>query len=103
MWGLTAIAYGIMILETAHPYYPIQTVICWIMLLPLIKKIKVAYILNLILWIIVYIADTAIQTSYMPGAEWWTFTAPWAYATLVGYLWGIVGIYFSYKSYIELK
>jgi hypothetical protein len=103
MWGLTNIAATIMIMEAIHPYYLIQVAICWIMIPFLIMKIRLAYILNIIFWIIFYISDTAIQSSYMPGSEWWTFSAPWAFPYLVGYLLGLANIYFSYKSYMELK
>ena len=101
MWGLAALGTGIMTgatPATAATMFGIIILIGWILLPLIIKLVRPAFIIGILNWIV---ALVGLSTS---GSPWYTFTAPLFHLSyLVMYLASIAGIYFSYKSYMELK
>ena len=80
--------------------FVILEIIDWIGITLYIKRIKWSYILIIIVWII-----SLVGFVVMPGAPpWYMFPQPvFNFSIVIFYLVSIAGIYFSYKSYQELK
>ena len=80
--------------------FVILEIVDWIGIPLYVKRIRWSYIVIIIVWIIslaVFIA--------MPGTPpWYMFPQPvFKFSIFIFYLVSIAGIYFSYKSYQELK
>ena len=102
-WGLTGIGVGILSgrqTESALTVLGIMVIIAWILVPLYIKLVKPAFIVGIILIITSLIGLTA-----SPGTPaWYTFYSPvYNFSFVVFYLIQLSGIYFSYKSYQELK
>jgi hypothetical protein len=103
LWGLTAtgvnIMTGIMPSSTAMAY-AVLVIIVWI-LVPLYGKlVRPAFIVGIILSIIAMIGVAASPAA----TPWYTFVNPvYNFSFIVWYLIMLAGLYFSYKSYKELK
>ena len=103
LWALTALGTAIMggrQTASALTVFAILTAIAWIMVPLYAKRIKWAYIVGIIVIITALVGLLA-----MPGTPpWYAFTAPvYNFSFVVFYLVTLAGIYFSYKSYQELK
>lgn len=103
LYGLTAIgAASIMATQTATALtvFAILTAIAWILVPLYIKRVRWAYIVGIVAAVIALVGLLA-----MPGTPpWYVFTAPvYDFSFVVFYLLALAAIYFSYKSYQELK
>jgi len=80
--------------------FVILEIIDWIGIPLYVKRIRWSYILIIIVWIISLVGFVA-----MPGTPpWYMFPQPvFNFSIVIFYLVSIAGIYFSYKSYQELK
>jgi len=102
-WALTALGVAIMVgrqTATALTVFAILTVIAWIVVPLYAKRVRWAYIVGIIVIIIALVGLLA-----MPGTPpWYMFADPvYNFSFVVFYLVMLAGIYFSYKSYRELK
>jgi len=96
LWGLTATGAVLIIgaqTATALTVFAILQAIAWILVPLYIKLIRWAYIVGI------------VGLLAMPGTPpWYAFTAPvYDFSFVVFYLVILAAIYFSYKSYQELK
>ncbi|MCX6660728.1 MAG: hypothetical protein NTX81_10240 [Candidatus Bathyarchaeota archaeon] len=103
LWALTALGTAIMVgrqTATSLTVFAILTAISWILVPLYAKRVKRAYIVGIIVIIIALVGLLA-----MPGTPpWYAFTAPvYNFSFVAFYLVMLAGIYFSYKSYKELK
>ena len=75
-------------------------IIDWIGIPLYVKRIRWSYIMIIIVWIICLVGLIAL-----PGTPpWYTFSHPvFHFLIAIFYLVSLAGIYFSYKSYQELK
>ena len=102
IWGLTAHGVGLM-LDQTHSIYAVLIAIGWILLPFYVKLVRRAFIVGIYVWIIA-LCYLAITPSLLRTTLWYAFTEPLYHFTfVVFYLISLVGIYFSYKSYKELK
>ncbi|MEM4251815.1 MAG: hypothetical protein QW828_08280, partial [Candidatus Bathyarchaeia archaeon] len=85
---------------SALTVFAILTIIAWILVPLYVKRVRWAYIVGIIVIIIALVGLVA-----MPGTpSWYAFTTPvYNFSFVVFYLVMLAGIYFSYKSYKELK
>ena len=103
LWGLTATGAVLIIgaqTATALTVFAILQAIAWILVPLYIKRIRWAYIVGIVVVVIALVGLLA-----MPGTPpWYAFTAPvYDFSFVVFYLVILAAIYFSYKSYQELK
>ena len=80
--------------------FAILEIIDWIGIPLYIKRIRWSYILIIVVWII-----SLVGLILMPGKPpWYMLSEPvFNFSIVIFYLISIAGIYFSYKSYQELK
>ena len=103
VWAVIALGSAITIgrqTASALTVFGILTVIAWILVPLYMKRVRPAYIVGIIVIIIALVGLLA-----MPGSPpWYTFTDPvYNLSFVIFYLVMIAGIYYSYKSYQELK
>jgi len=103
LWGLTALGAAIVMARqtaTALTIFAILVAIAWILVPLIAKRIRWAYIVGIIVIVISLVGLLA-----MPGTPaWYAFISPvFNFSFVVFYLVMLGGIYFSYKSYLELK
>ena len=103
LWALTALGAAIAggrQTASALTVFAILTAIAWILVPLYAKRIKWGYIVGIIVIITALVGLLA-----MPGTPpWYAFTAPvYNFSFVVFYLVMLAGIYFSYKSYKELR
>ena len=103
LWALTALGTAIMggrQTASALTVFAILTAIAWIMVPLYAKRVKWAYVMGIIVIII-----ALVRLLVTPGTPpWYAFTAPvYNFSFVAFYLVMLAGIYFSYKSYKELK
>ena len=103
LWAVTAIVAILLIgsqSASSLMFFVILEIIDWIGIPLYIKRIRWSYIVIIIVWIIGLVGLVA-----MPGKPpWYTFYSPiFQFSIIIFYLISIAGIYFSYKSYQELK
>lgn len=103
LWGLTATGVNIMtaIMSTsANTAYSILVLIAWILVPLYIKLVKPAFIVGIILSIISLIGIVVSPAT----TPWYAFTQPvYNFSFIAFYLIMLAGIYYSYKTYRELK
>ena len=103
LWGLAATGVNIMtgILPAfANTAYSILVIIGWILIPLYIKLIKPAFIVGIIVSIISLIGIAVSPTT----TPWFAFTEPiYDFSFVAFYLIMLAGIYYSYKTYKELK
>jgi hypothetical protein len=82
-------------------FFSILLIICWILIPLYIKLVRTAFIGGIILLVIVIVAITAAPLY----PRWYTFSSPVIdLSDFIGfYLFGLALIYFSYKTYQELR
>ena len=103
VWSISSVAIAV-ILErlsaSALTVISIMVVICWLLIPFYIKLVKPAFIVGIILSVLALISFTM-----MPGTPpWYTFTTPMlGLLKIIAYPIALAIIYFSYKSYKELK
>jgi len=100
MWGLTAQSVAWM-MGFARLHFMAINIIAWIIFPLYIMRIRWGYIAGIVIGVIAMVALLAV-----PGTPWYTFPVPgrpFNFTYVVYYLFNIAGIYFAYKSYIELK
>jgi len=110
IWSLTAMAAALIymppgVFSGAGTFWVITGILAWIWPLLMVMKVRIAFLLALIVWIIYYIGHISILAAAgMLGQAWWNFGIPWLHFTyLIAWLAGLAAIYFNYKSYMELK
>ena len=103
LWGLTVMGVNIMtgiLPSSAAAVYSILVLIAWILIPLYVKLVKSAFIVGVIVNIIILIG---IAASPAP-TPWYTFTHPlYNFSFVAFYLIMLAGIYYSYKTYKELK
>lgn len=103
LWGLTAMGVNIMtgiLSASANTTYSILVIIAWILIPLYVKLIKPVFIVGIIINIIVLIGVAASPAA----TPWYTFPNPvYDFSYIVFYLIMLAGIYYSYKTYKELK
>ena len=89
--------------DISLPVFYILDIIMVIAFIMMIKKVRSGFMVAMIIWIILfftYFAYVSMDT-FMP---WWLFFTPvFNISYLAEWLINIAGIYFAYKSYMELK
>jgi drug/metabolite transporter (DMT)-like permease len=81
-------------------FFALLEIIDWIGIPLYIKRIRWSYIVIIIVWIIGLVGLVAMTGTF----TWYTFHSPvFQFSIIIFYLISIAGIYFSYKSYQELK
>jgi hypothetical protein len=103
LWGLTASGVNIMteiMTPSSNMAYSVLVIIAWI-LVPLYGKlVRPAFIVGIIVSIIAMVGVAASPAT----TQWYEFTSPvYNFSFVVWYLIMLAGVYFSYKSYRELK
>jgi hypothetical protein len=103
LWALTALGASIMVgrqTGAALTVFAILTVIAWILVPLYAKRVRWAYVVGIVIIIIALVGLLA-----MPGTPpWYIFSDPvYNFSFVVFYLVMLAGIYFSYKSYKEVK
>lgn len=103
MWALVSLGVAIKFLGTTLPSITIMsvmTIMGWILVLLYAKLIKGSFILGIIINVLALIALTAD-----PGTPpWYTFSCVvCGFVHVAAYLIALACIFFSYKSYNELK
>ena len=103
LWAVAAIVVILLTGSKSAPslmFFVILEIIDWIGIPLYIKRIRWSYIVIIIVWIIGLVGLVA-----MPGTPpWYTSYSPiFQFSIIIFYLISIAGIYFSYKSYQELK
>jgi hypothetical protein len=103
LWGLTASGVNIMteiMTASSNMAYSVLVIIAWILVPLYAKLVRPAFIVGIILSIIAMIG-VAVAPTVTP---WYTFTNPvYNFSFVVWYLIMLAGVYFNYKSYMELK
>jgi hypothetical protein len=88
--------------ESSIAVFGILTLLAWIFVPLYVKRVRLSYIIGIILNIIALLGIT-IQGSSLP-TPWWAFASPvYNLSFLASNLIILAGIYFAYKSYQELK
>lgn len=109
IWGLTAIGAALI---TAPPslfmgpgaFWLISLILTWIWVPLMVKLVRISFLLSLIHWIVYYVGHIVLVTVIFQSPGWWSFIEPLYYFSyFVAWLAGLAGIYFNYKSYMELK
>ena len=103
LWGLTTTGVNIMrgiMPASANTTYSILVIIAWILIPLYVKLVKPAFIVGIIINII-----SLIGIALSPAATpWYAFTQPvYNLSFIAFYLIMLAGIYYSYKTYKELK
>jgi hypothetical protein len=103
VWSISSVATAVLLEQfpaSALAVISIIIIIGWILIPFYIKLVKPAFIVGIILSVISLIGFTA-----MPGnPPWYSFAAPiLSLSKIIAYLVALDIIYFSYKSYKELK
>ena len=103
LWAIAAILIILLtdsLAASSLMVFIILEIIDWIGIPLYVKRIRWSYFLIIIVWII-----SLTVFVVMPGTPpWYMFTQPvFNFSILIFYLLSIAGIYFSYKSYQELK
>jgi hypothetical protein len=80
--------------------FGVLVLIAWILLPLYIKRVRPAFVLGIVAWVIALVGIAAA-----PGTPpWYAFPSPvYDFAVVVFYLVALAGIYFSYACYRELK
>jgi hypothetical protein len=103
LWGLTATGVNVMTAITGtstNMSYGILVTIAWILVPLYAKLVRPAFIVGIILNIIAMIGVAASPAA----TPWYAFANPvYNFSFIVWYLIMLAAIYFSYKSYQELK
>jgi hypothetical protein len=103
LWGLTATGVNIMtaiMATSAITSYAILVIIAWILVPLYAKLVRPAFLVGISLSIIAMIGVAASPTA----TPWYAFTNPvYNFSFIVWYLIMLAGVYFNYKSYMELK
>ena len=103
MFGLTTTGVNIMneiVTSSTAMTYGVLVIIAWILVPLYAKLVRPAFIVGIILNIIAMIGVAASPSA----TPWYTFINPvYNFSFIVWYLIMLAGIYFSYKSYKELK
>jgi len=89
--------------EISLPVFFLLDIIMLIAFIMMIKKVRSGFMVAMIIWIILLITYFAYVSmdAFMP---WWLFFTPvFNISYLAEWLIYIAGIYFAYKSYMELK
>ena len=101
-WGLTAHAVARMF-GLEHWVYSILVVVLWLLIPFYIKVIKPAFIVG-IFFLAISLCYLAFLTSLLGTAAWFRFSRGlYDFTYALWYLISIACIYFSYKSWKELK
>ena len=103
LWGLTTVGVNIMagiVTGSSNMSYAVIVIIVWILVPLYVKLVRPAFIVGIILSIIGMIGVAASPAA----TPWYAFVNPvYNFSFIVWYLIMLAGIYFSYKSYMELK
>lgn len=103
LFGLTATGVNIMtgiMTGSSNMAYVVLVIIAWILVPLYAKLVRPAFIVGIILNIIAMIGVAASPAT----TPWYAFTSPvYSFSFVVWYLIMLAGVYFSYKSYQELK
>jgi hypothetical protein len=103
LWGITTTGVNIMteiMTASSNMAYSVLVIIAWI-LVPLYGKlVRPAFIVGIIVSIIAMVGVAASPAT----TPWYAFVNPvYNFSFIVWYLIMLAGLYFSYKSYKELK
>lgn len=89
-------------METGFAIYGILIVVAWILVALYWRQVRWAYPIGIITLVIAMIG--LLTPLGLTGTPWYTFAEPlFNFSFVIFYLVGIAGIYFSYKSFLELK
>jgi len=103
LFGLTATGVNIMtgiVTSSTAMAYAVLVIIAWILVPLYAKLVRLAFIVGIILNIIAMIGVAASPAA----TPWYAFVNPvYNFSFIVWYLIMLAGVYFSYKSYQELK
>ena len=103
LYGLTVMGVNIMtgiMPSSANVSYTLLVIIAWILVPLYAKLVRPAFIVGIILNIIAMIGVAASPAA----TPWYAFTNPvYNFSFIVWLLIMLAGVYFSYKSYQELK
>ncbi len=103
LWSLAAIGTVVItgaMSSTLLTAYGILVIIAWILVPLYVKLVKPAFLVGMIVIVI-----AAIGLLVMPGTPaWYTFAYPlYHFSVIVFYIIMLGGLYYSYKTYKELK
>lgn len=103
LWSLAAIGTAVVTAElspTALIVFGIMIIISWILVPLYVKLVKPAFLVGMVV-----IVSALIGILVMPGTPaWYSFTNPlFDFSFIVFYIIMLGGLYYSYKTYKELK
>ena len=106
LWGFTI--FGVTIKESpmamvAMQVFLVLVIIGWVLVPLYIKRIRLSYIMGIIIMIIVLIGLLVVIPT-PSSSPWYLFDTPiYNFSFIIAYLIILASIYFSYKSWKELK